>query len=322
MFPLKHGQPAVVLAPMEGVTDPPMRALLCEVGGFDLCVAEFLRISQEIPPVRTFVHHMPELLTDARVAAGIPVQLQLLGGDPDKLALAAVAAVQAGATGIDLNFGCPARTVNRRDGGATLLRFPERILLIVRAVRQALPAHIYVSAKLRLGWDDPEAIHVNADMAAQGGAAWITIHGRTRTQGYSPPAYWGPIGQVRKRLGIPVVANGEIWTLDDFRRCRDATQCEHFMLGRGAVANPTLGLQVARELAGAAVYDHDFTFSWLRILQRYVELSAGRSDRADYLPCRLKQWARMSHYRFPNLWYGKLKTMHSLDDMFALLAAA
>ena len=83
---------------------------------------------------------------------------------------------------------------------------PLRLRGIVETVRRACPPSIPVSAKLRLGFDDPESIHENSEMAAQGGASWITIHGRTKTQGYIPPAYWLPIGVVRRRLGIPVVA--------------------------------------------------------------------------------------------------------------------
>ena len=85
-------------------------------------------------------------------------------------------------------------------------------------------------------------------MAAEGGADWLTIHARTRTQGYKPPVYWKPIGIVRERLGLPVVANGDIWTLADFRQCREETGCRHFMLGRSALANPLLASQVAHEL--------------------------------------------------------------------------
>ena len=170
------------------------------------------------------------------------MQVQLLGGDAGRLAAAAVRAHECGAAAVDLNFGCPAKTVNRHDGGATLLKYPGRIREIVAAVRAALPPHVPVSAKLRLGWDTIDAIDENAGMAAEGGAAWITIHGRTRFAGYAPPIFWKPIGRVRERLGIPVVANGDIWTVDDFRRCRDETGCRHFMLGRGALANPRLPL--------------------------------------------------------------------------------
>src|SRR5205085_9731020 len=112
----------------------------------------------------------------------------------------------------------------------------------------AVPADLPVSAKLRLGWDNIHAIHVNAERAAEGGADWITIHARTKSQGYRPPAYWKPLGEVRARLRIPVVANGEIWTIDDLRRCRDETGCQHFMLGRGALVDPNLARIAAREL--------------------------------------------------------------------------
>ena len=224
---IRKGSPSLILAPMEGVTDAPMRALLSEIGGFSFCVSEFLRISQELPPPKVFHAHVPELAKGSVTPAGLPVQFQLLGGNPELLAEAAWRACQAGACGIDLNFGCPAPIVNRHDGGAALLKYPERIRKIVEAVRQRVPKAIPVSVKLRLGWDSIDSIHRNAEEAAAGGADWLTIHGRTKVQGYTPPAYWKPIGEVQKRLGIAVVANGEIWSLEEFRRCRDETGCEH-----------------------------------------------------------------------------------------------
>src|SRR3954447_19980614 len=128
---IRPGAPALVLAPMEGVADAPMRAFLSQRGGFACCVAEFVRISQAVPGPRTFRERIPELLNGGRTPAGLPVQVQLLGGDPERLAQAAVVAVRAGARAVDLNFGCPAKCVNRHDGGATLLRYPDRIRAIV-----------------------------------------------------------------------------------------------------------------------------------------------------------------------------------------------
>src|SRR4051794_29311651 len=245
---IRKGIPALVLAPIEGVTDAPMRALMGERGGFSFCVSEFLRINDSLPPARTFQHHMPELRQDSRTPSGLRVQLQLLGGDPGRLAQAAARACELGSPGVDLNFGCPAPTVNRHDGGATLLKHPARLRDIVAQVRAAVPRHLPVSAKLRLGWDCITSIDQNSQMAAEGGAAWITIHGRTRVAGYAPPVFWAPIGRVRERLGIPVVANGDIWTIADFRRCREESGCRHFMLGRGALADPLLPARVAAEL--------------------------------------------------------------------------
>ena len=240
--------PAVILAPMEGLTDAPMRAVLSAAGGFTFCVSEFVRVSHTVLGANVFRKRVPELVCGARTPSGLPVQVQILGGDPGRMAESAVNAVAAGATAIDINFGCPAPTVNRHDGGATLLKDPPRVRAVVRAVRDAVPTDIPVSAKMRLGWDRTDTIFETSAMAAEGGASWITIHARTRTQGYAPPVNWELIGKVRERLRVPVVANGDMHSLADFRRCREITGCVHFMLGRGAVADPGLAGQVAGHL--------------------------------------------------------------------------
>jgi tRNA-dihydrouridine synthase C len=308
---------------MEGVTDAPMRALLAELGGFTFCVAEFLRVSQAVPGKRVFERHVPELSQGGKTTAGLPVQVQLLGGSPDLLARAALVGVRSGARAVDLNFGCPARTVNRHDGGATLLQYPDRIRDIVTAVRAAVPADVPVSAKLRLGWDDIRAIHVNAERAAEGGAAWITVHARTKCQGYRPPAYWKPLGAVRGSLRIPVVANGEIWTLDDLRRCRDETGCHHFMLGRGALADPTLGRQVALEL-GIPGSGLPPAFGWTpaecrSLISRYVDL-CGRSGLPPvYVLARVKQWFRMANHGGKVAWFDAVKECQDLGELLRYL---
>ena len=187
-FPsVRHDRPAVILAPMQGVTDRSMREFWGERGGFTFSVSEYARVSDHALPAKVFYAHVPEVLDmHCATASGLPVSVQLLGGDAERLARSALTAVETGAQSIDLNFGCPAPTVNRHDGGATLLRSPERIREIVTAVRAAVPPHVPVSAKLRLGWDSLDPIHENAEMAAEGGASWLTIHARTRVQGYEP----------------------------------------------------------------------------------------------------------------------------------------
>lgn len=276
---------------MEGVTDAPMRALQGTNGAFTFAVSEFLRVAH-LPISRTsLLRHVPELRSGCRTPTGLPVQVQLLGGDAGLMAESAVTAVALGATAIDLNFGCPVPTVNRHDGGATLLRFPHRIREIVGAVRAAVPANVPVSAKMRLGWDHVDAIFENASMAAEGGAAWITIHARTRTQGYAPPVYWPLIGQVRKQLRIPVVANGDIRTVEEFRRCRDETGCRHFMLGRGALADPNLAARVATDL-GLAEPRPASTIDWPAQLRQLMEWTP---NGASYgLAKRWKQWLRIA----------------------------
>ncbi|HVT11426.1 MAG TPA: tRNA-dihydrouridine synthase family protein [Fimbriimonadaceae bacterium] len=314
--------PALVLAPMEGITDAPMRALLGGLGAFTFAVSEFLRVSQESIPAKVFLRDIPELRMGGRTPTGLPVQIQILGGHPERMALSAVTACEAGAEAIDINFGCPAPTVNRHDGGASLLNHPSRIRDIVAAVRAAVPAEIPVSAKLRLGWDCIDAVDENCAMAAEGGASWLTIHARTRTQGYMPPVYWEPIGRVRRALGLPVVANGDIWTLDDFRRCRDETGCIHFMLGRCALADPILPRRIAVEL-GIAEGGGEAEADWpalLHGLAHYTECYEGKVGK--HTVQRFKQWLKIAtkHGRFP--YFDVLKHAETVDDFFASLRLA
>jgi tRNA-dihydrouridine synthase C len=211
--------------------------------------------------------------------------------------------------------------VNRHDGGASLLRHPTRIREIVGSVRAALPADVPVSAKLRLGWDQIDAVFENAAMAAEGGASWLTIHARTRVQGYAPPVYWGSIGKVRETLRIPVIANGDIWTVEDFRRCRDETGCLHFMIGRGTLANPSLPYQIAGELG---IADGQVPrWEWegvLRDLLAYTEMYRDRVAARSVL--RLKQWLKLAanHGEFRH--FDQIKRCETVEDFFGCLAAA
>lgn len=318
--------PALILAPMDGITDAPMRALQGETGAFAFAVSEYFRVSSQMAAKRALRYHVPELLNRCLTSTGLPVQLQLLGGDPERMARSAELACAIGATAIDLNFGCPAPTVNRHDGGATLLKYPVRIREIVRAVRDLVPPHIPVSAKLRLGWDSEDSIFENAEMAAEGGAAWLTIHGRTRLQGYAPPVDWRPIGVVREHLAIPVVANGDIWSIDDYARCREQTGCCHFMLGRGAIADPRLPGRIAHDLglpAPETAPGPDSLNDWIVRLRRLVDLSAGFERRSSgKMVFRLKQWLRLasSHGSFPA--FEAVKHAASVEELFAILLAA
>ena len=319
---LDSARPALILAPMEGVTDAPMRAVQGESGAFSFAVTEFVRVAQTVVPTHVFHRHVPELLADARTPTGLPVQVQLLGGDPGRMAASAVVAVGAGATAIDLNFGCPTPTVNKHDGGATLLKYPHRIRDIVAAVRAAVPSGVPVSAKMRLGWDDTTAVFENAAMAAAGGASWLTVHARTRTQGYAPPVFWPVVGRVREHLSIPVVANGDVWTLDDFRRCRDETGCRHFMLGRGALADPRLQVRVAREL-GLLPAGPEPASDWAGELRKLVRRVEGHPEyRPDKTVRRLKQWLKMAETAGRFGGFDAVKRATTVDEVLAAAAVS
>ncbi len=318
---IEAGKPALVLAPMDGITDAPMRAFQGDRGTFTYGVSEFLRVSIEPIPLKVFKRDVPELNNGGLTESGMPVQVQILGGDPGRMAKSAHTAFRAGAKAIDINFGCPAPTVNRHDGGASLLREPCRIREIVRAVRDAVPEDIPVSAKLRLGWDSIDAIHENAAMAAEGGASWLTIHARTRVQGYMPPVYWQPLGKVREDLGIPIVANGDIWSFEDFRRCQAETGCLHFMIGRSALSNPMLPFQISKEMG---LRDSPaLTPDWIQVLKEFVKYLDPQDQTHPHRKLmRLKQWMKIANNFGDFHHFDEVKHATTVDDFFASLSAA
>ncbi|HQV41465.1 MAG: tRNA-dihydrouridine synthase [Moraxellaceae bacterium] len=231
---------SLVLAPMEGLTDFHMRDVLTRLGHYDWCVTEFIRVTDGVHSSRVFFHACPELHTGGLTASGTPVHVQLLGSDKRMLAMNADRAVRLGALAIDLNFGCPAKKVNNHGGGAILLDTPETVHAIVAAVRAAVPADVPVSAKMRLGVKDRSRMIENAQGIEAAGAAWLTVHARTKEDGYRPPAHWEAIAEIRERVPIQVIANGEVWSREDAQRCREVSGCTDLMLGRGAVTRPDL----------------------------------------------------------------------------------
>ncbi len=306
---------------MDGITDAPMRAFLGATGAFTFAVSEFQRVSVDPLPAKVFRREVPELMTDALTPTGLPVQVQILGGDPGRMAQSALTAVEAGAKAIDINFGCPAPVVNRHDGGASLLRCPGRIRDIISAVRQAVPSDLPVSAKVRLGWDNIDSIFENAQMVAEGGASWLTIHARTKVQGYQPPVYWPHIGKIREQVEIPVVANGDIWTIDDFRRCQDETGCQHFMIGRGALANPGLPYQIANELGISQAPVPKL--EWIPLLQKFVHQCDFFADCPPAVTLmRLKQWLKIAKIYGDFVWFDAVKQTLTLEEFFEGLEKA
>ncbi|MDX1713270.1 tRNA dihydrouridine synthase [Vreelandella venusta] len=310
------------LAPMEGVIDALTRDLLTQQAGFDWAVTEFVRVVDTRLPPRVFYKHCPELSAGSvATPSGVPVHLQLLGSDPVALASNAQQALALGAISVDLNFGCPAKLVNRHDGGASLLRQPERVYRAVKAVAEALNGEIPVTAKIRLGFSDRRLAVACAQATEAGGAAQLVVHGRTRDEGYRPPAHWEWIGKVRHQVSIPVVANGDIWTLEDYWKARTLSGCEDVMLGRSALSDPWLAARIRHwQRTGERLPDTTWTMR-ANVLKRYADLQ--RRQLPDRVVVSLvKQWlAQMRQGNSEaNQHFHRLKRLTDLDTLLNNLA--
>ena len=274
----------LLLAPMEGVLDPLVRELLTEVNDYDLCITEFVRVVDQLLPAKVFHRLCPELHHDSRTPSGTRVRVQLLGQYPEWLAENAARAVELGSYGVDLNCGCPSKMVNGSGGGATLLKDPELIYQGAKAMRAAVPAHLPVTVKVRLGWDSLDRSFEIADAVQQAGATELAVHGRTKEDGYKAERInWQAIGEIRQRLSIPVIANGEIWDYASAQACMQITGCDAVMLGRGALNIPNLSRMVKYNAP---------RMPWpevMTLLQKYTRLEK-QGDTGLYHVARIKQW--------------------------------
>lgn len=289
--------PVRLLAPMEGLTDPLMRQILTQIAAdlgrpYDWSVSEFIRITQNVLPAHVFYKYVPELHHDAKTASGTPIHLQLLGSEAQLIAENAAYACELGAPAIDINFGCPAKTVNNHRGGSVLLDEPTVMYEIISAVRRAVPAHIPVSAKIRLGYTDTSRMDDIRGAIADSGADWLTIHARTKTQGYKPPAYWDKI-QSFNSLDIPVIANGEIWDAEQAQNCMAQSGSQHLMLGRGAVTRPDLIAQVDGFKKNLESLDTYTELSWQDLIAHQIKFLEGQAKNDIVLVGRYKQWLGM-----------------------------
>ena len=303
---------------MEGVMDFHMRQFLTEIGGIDRCVTEFVRVVELTLPSRVFYRLCPELHNASRTESGSPVRVQLLGQDPQCLANNAARAIRLGSDGIDLNFGCPAKTVNKSRGGAVLLKDPEALYQIVKAVRDNVPSEHIVSAKIRLGYDDKSLAIENAQAIAEAGASELAVHARTKEEGYKPPAHWHWIKKIKDSIDIPVIANGDIFSLDDAQRCIEISGCDRLMIGRGALALPNL----ANVMKGT-----ESPYSWMKsltVMEQYFHWLRVIEDKEKFMPSRIKQWLLFmkSQYVEADPFLQQVRAIRNADEMLLALQQA
>lgn len=299
----------IILAPMEGLLDGIVRKLLTELNQFDYCVTEFVRVTTALLAKKTFYRLCPELLEGGKTSSGTPVRIQLLGQHPDILAENAERAIELGSYGIDINAGCPAKTVTGSNGGASLLKTPELIYQITRKIRGSLSAGQPVSVKMRLGWDNESHYMEIAE---------AIVHGRTKEDGYQADSIdWQIIGQIRQKLTIPVIANGEIMSGPAAHHCYQQSSCSDIMLGRGILQTPNLSNTRFGHPAmpWPAVLDLLINYASSKPISHY------RSIKPFYHASRIKQWLSYLKITYPaaRCLQKTIRSLKTNDDIIAPL---
>lgn len=222
----------VFMAPMAGITDKPMRTILAECGAGNLI--------SEMAAVNAIQRKNPKSYQIADVKdEPYPVVVQLVGNNPELFADAAKLVTELGARSIDINMGCPVKKIVNNNSGSALMRDLPLAAKIIEATVNATP--LKVSVKFRKGWDNE---HINAvqfaQMCEQSGAAYITVHGRTRAQGYSGVADWNIIGEVKAAVKIPVIGNGDVDSPQKAEQMLKQCGVDGVMIGRAMLGNPWL----------------------------------------------------------------------------------
>jgi len=245
-----HGD--ALLAPMDGYSDWPFRSI-CRGLGSAMSYTEFVDVqkilSRSKRPLKKFYFEEAER----------PVAFQLYGDDPDEILEAALKVQELCPDIIDINMGCPARTVARRGAGVGMMKTPLKIAKTFRKLTAALD--IPVTGKMRLGWDDCRSYKLIARIVEENGGALIAVHARTKEQRYAGQADWDAIAEVKSLVKIPVIGNGDVRTVADIVRMKRYTHCDAVMIGRGAIVNPWIfaGLdrdQVPPDEVQRVVHEH------------------------------------------------------------------
>jgi nifR3 family TIM-barrel protein len=252
------------LAPLAGVSDRPFRAICREMG------AAFAYT--EMVSAHGLVHGT--LQTESyldRDPEEEPFAVQIFAAEADVLARGAAVAVRAGAGIVDVNMACPVKKVCGTGAGAALGRDPRRVEAAVRAIRAAVP--VPVTVKIRAGWDEGELNCVDVARAAEaGGAAAVSLHGRTRAQMYSGRARWDLVRAVKLAVGIPVLGSGDVWSADDALRMRAETGCDAVLVARGACGNPWIFQELRAAELGRPRPPPPSRDAWVSVMLRHVAL--------------------------------------------------
>ncbi len=264
LMPMQHlpknlfGCPYLQLAPMEGVGDACFRRAIASIGGFDEAVRDFLRVPRN-PHIESLAKAY-----DPQELFPIPLAAQLMGGEAELMAQMAAEIERRGAPRIDINCGCPSNTVTGKGAGSSLLKEPHLLHEVAKSVVKAVS--IPVTLKMRSGYEDTSLFKENLLAAEESGVAYITLHPRTKVEGYGPPANWALTAEAKSILKIPLVGNGDILTVQDALNMLKQTQCDGLMIGRGSLINPFIFQEIKAHFSKTP-----YSIEWEQILD-YLRL--------------------------------------------------
>lgn len=237
----------VFLAPMAGITDKPMRRMVHAKSGGDVALISEMVAINALSRKNAKTYRIADVRDEP-----YPVIVQLVGADEVLFADAAQLAAELGAAGIDINMGCPVRKIITGGAGSALMKNPEQAAKIIKSVKNAV--NLPVSVKFRKGWDNNSVNAADfAKMCEASGADFITVHGRTRAQGYSGTADWNIIKEVKSAVKIPVVGNGDVTSPQSAAEMIKQTGCDGVMIGRAALGAPWLTGEIATYLKNGSL---------------------------------------------------------------------
>ena len=251
-----------VLAPLAGVTHLPFR-LLARQAGCALVCSEMISANGLVRK-----SEKTKRLLDSRPEEK-PLSVQIFGTDPSVMADAAAIVESSGADILDINLGCPVKKVIKTGAGAALMKTPEKVEAILKSVRKAIK--IPLTVKMRTGWDNSgDQARKIADIAEACGVNAVTLHPRTAGQGFGGKASWPLIAEIKNRIFIPVIGNGDIAKPEDALKMQNQTGCDAVMIGRAAMGNPWIFSRVLALIRGDNVYAPDMS-QRTEVIIKYVK---------------------------------------------------
>jgi len=314
---LHHDRFPLYLAPMAGVTDMVFRAI-CKEMGADVMVTEFVS-AEGILQCDERTRHYTDFDEVQR-----PLGVQLFGADGVRMGEAARKVIDWKQPDfIDINFGCPVNKVVSRNGGSALLKNCPVLASVAREVARAVP--IPVTAKMRIGWDagSVNAVEI-ARILEDSGIQAITVHGRTRAQGYSGLADWDVIAQVADAVKIPVIGNGDIATGADVEVRRAQTNVRGVMIGRAAMANPWVFQEAKHYLATGSHAPTATVEQRFALMRRHCQMAVSRSTRGGEFEVMRSMRTRLMSYtrslpggKYLRGRFGQITSLMGLDDILA-----